>query len=318
MFETKPEILSSSEKCISLAQLSTFESISGATDYLVEKEVESVLRLSHSEQFKYLEGRLNIPFNKDLMCWPTFIEVTERRNLFVHTDGKVSTQYLTNCRDQGVKLDSGVKVGSKLLVEQKYFETALDCVLEIGVKLAHVVWRKLQPDDRELADKALNGVAYELICNEEYAHAIEIHRFGTEVIKTHSTEGILLFMRLNKAQAHKWGCEEERCSEIINSIDWTAKDSPLKLARSVLLDDFGQAADVMRAIGNANPDVGKTEYSEWPIFKEFRKSTEFVEAYHEVFDEDFKYIEKDGSKLADESTETPSESSDNGEPNHGT
>jgi len=92
MFAVKPEMLNYSDKALSYTQLVSFPDLISARDYVVEKEIETVIRKSHADQFAWLKEKLKTPFNKDLPCWPQFIELTERRNLFVHTDGKISSQ----------------------------------------------------------------------------------------------------------------------------------------------------------------------------------------------------------------------------------
>jgi hypothetical protein len=94
---TKPEILSSSEKNISFKELVAIGSVEAARDVVIEKEVESVIRCSHAEQIEWLEKKLNMTLRKDLKIWSDFIELCERRNLFTHTDGVVSSQYLKTC-----------------------------------------------------------------------------------------------------------------------------------------------------------------------------------------------------------------------------
>src|SRR5438045_9711923 len=82
-----PRVFSISEKSVTYSKLMEFESISDAHEYIIEREVDIVLRDSHEEQFKYLEDRVNVNMREQLRAWPDFVEVTERRNLFVHTDG---------------------------------------------------------------------------------------------------------------------------------------------------------------------------------------------------------------------------------------
>lgn len=77
IFEAKPEVLNASEKSIPFAELQRFVSIETARDYLVEKEVETVIRKSPVEQFASLKEKLGIPFNKDLSVWPVFVELNE-------------------------------------------------------------------------------------------------------------------------------------------------------------------------------------------------------------------------------------------------
>lgn len=162
MYKSKPEMLNGSDKIFTYSQLSNFESLQDAKEFIVEKEIESVLRDSHEQQFKWLENKLGIPLTKGLDSWPTFIEITERRNLFVHANGKVSSQYLSVCKKHNVTLPSETKLNSTLNIDKEYFKNAYICFFEIGVKLCHVLWRKLIPDDICDADDDLNDIAFDL------------------------------------------------------------------------------------------------------------------------------------------------------------
>jgi hypothetical protein len=151
LFLTKPEILNQSDKIISFSELVGFGSVEAARDHVIEKEIESVLRKSHAEQFEWLEASFKIKLREGLTVWPEFIEITERRNLFVHTGGQVSAQYLKMCRPHGVANNADAR-GKQLSVTPAYFHRAYEVIFEIGVKLAHVLWRKLKPQDRKAAD----------------------------------------------------------------------------------------------------------------------------------------------------------------------
>src|SRR5690606_1659122 len=158
MFQAKPELLNNSEKNILFSELIKFKSLEEAREYLIEKEVESVLRESHLKHFKWLEAKLNIPLRKDLPSFSDFIEITERRNLFVHCNGIISRQYIDVCKENDVKNIDKVKIGQQLIASPEYFYKCYMVMFEIGVKLGQVIWRKLQPDKLEDADAHLNNV----------------------------------------------------------------------------------------------------------------------------------------------------------------
>lgn len=168
LFRAKPEMLKSSDRTLTYSQLSEFDSIAGARDHLLEKEVETLLRKSHAEQFDWLENKFSIKLRVDLPVWPTFIEVTERRNLFVHSDGIVSSQYLKVCCEHGACLDPQIKQGSRLEVAHAYFVSAYEAVFEIAVKLGQVLWRKLKPLDVKAADHNLSSVCYDLLTERKH------------------------------------------------------------------------------------------------------------------------------------------------------
>jgi len=105
-FYIRPEILAASDKTLTYTDLASFKSLSAARESLIEREVESVIRDSHIDHFNWMEKRFDLPLRKDLEVWPKFVEITERRNLFVHCDGIVSSQYLSVCKAHGVQLVS--------------------------------------------------------------------------------------------------------------------------------------------------------------------------------------------------------------------
>jgi hypothetical protein len=285
-FYLRPELLNGSEKPLTFKELTAFGSISEAREFVVEREVESVVRESHDKQFDWMETKFGLPLRKGLPSWPKFIEVMERRNLFVHCNGIVSVQYLNTCSKHKVELGS-CKVGKELHVSQHYFEEAYEVIFEIGVKLAHVLWRKLSPEDRERADWSLNEICLNLIRDEHYSlarillgFAVDQKKFGSEAVKR--------TLILNFAQAHKWSGDEKGMHRVLSDEDWTACSDKFALAIAVLNDDFRKAAKLMKRIaagGATSPNKG--DYKEWPIFKQFRHSSEFMTSYAESFGEPY-------------------------------
>lgn len=284
LFFIKPDVLSASEKNITFSDLMEFESVEDARHYIVEKEVETVLRKSHSEQFDWLENKFGLPLRKDLEIWPHFIEVTERRNLFVHNRGIVSNHYLDVCRRHDVEFDARPDIGDQLSVPTDYFISAFETIFEMGVKLAHVLWRKVQPQDREKADDNLITIGYSLLSEERYDLARRILDFSTVTLRTFSSEQNRLMLVINRAQAYKWSDDIDTAREILSEEDWSTRSDAFQLAETVLLDDFDRADEIVKRISTTG-SVKKNDYREWPLFKEYRKSEKFQNTFEEVFQE---------------------------------
>ena len=71
-----------------------------------------------------------------------------------------------------------------------------NCLYEIGLKLGHVLWRKLFPNDKEEADRAFNEASIILIESEEYNLASEILDSACNMWKNKfSTEQYYLLQR---------------------------------------------------------------------------------------------------------------------------
>ena len=221
MFFFRPELLNSSERIITFSQLLSFGSIEEAREKIVEKEVESVLRNSHADHFAWLEKKLEIPLRKGLGVWPSFVEVTERRNLFVHCDGVVSTQHLKACDEHAVALDPSCTLGKPLRVNGKYFTRATDTIFEVGVKLGHVIWLKLVPAERDTAEQHLNQLCVELIAREKYELAKVLLEFalGT-LLRKESSATVHWMLTINLAQSHKWSGNSDKCKGILQGHDW--------------------------------------------------------------------------------------------------
>jgi hypothetical protein len=286
MVLTRPELLKSSERTLSLSNLLELGDFESAREYLIEKEIESVLRKSHDDHFAWLETKLDMPLRKDLPSWSTFIELTERRNLLVHCDGKVSHQYLANCRQHGVPLEK-INVGDSLGAPAKYYRSACDCILEMAIKLTHVVWRKLLPSDRESADDALNRTCFELLVHENNKLANEILRFAIHVLKKHASEKHRLMFLVNYAQSFKWLNQDRECQSILEKEDWSAKSPDFRLCVSVLREEYGDAVAIMKQLGKDGP-VKAENYREWPVFRNARKDKVFVDGYKEIFGEEMR------------------------------
>ena len=96
VFELNPKILDSSERMLTYSDLLSFTDVHEAKEHLIEKETESILRKSHVEHFRWFEKNLGCSFTKGLESWPVFVELAQRRNLFVHTLIK-QLYFATNC-----------------------------------------------------------------------------------------------------------------------------------------------------------------------------------------------------------------------------
>ena len=286
LFERKPQLLSSSERKLSFYELNKLKSIKKARDFLMEKEIEAVLRKSHSDQFKWLQNRFDIELKKGLDVWPVFIELTERRNLFVHCNGIVTSQYLDVCRSHGVAFDSSLKKGQKLGVPPDYFKKAFSCLFEIAVKLSQVLWRKVLTEELEYADASLSVITYDLLKSKQYDIAAKLLDFACSEPMKYPSDVSRRVHIINKAIAYKWQGAEDKCRAIIEQEDWTSCSEEFTIAVVVLSDRFKEAADIMKQIGK-DGKVGEIHYTEWPLFDKFRSSKLFIRAFEQIFGHPF-------------------------------
>lgn len=285
-FFVKPELLNASQRQLAFTDLVALPSIDAAREYVIEKEVETVIRDSHVAQFEWMENRFGLPLRKELPIWPKFVELTERRNLFVHCDGVVSSQYISVCQKHGVSFDSAPSVGDELDVSPEYFQSAVECMMEIGIKLGHVLWRKLQPGDLEEADGALHDATFDFLCEERYALTKTLLLFAVGTLKKQASEHIRCINLVNLAIAQNFSGERDKALELLKGVDWSASEDKFKLAVAVLEHRYLDAVRVMKHIGSKGA-VTRVDYSSWPLFKEFRHTSQFLSTYKDLFGQDF-------------------------------
>lgn len=281
-----PELLINSEKSLTYKVLSNIKTIDDAKEFIIEKEIESVLRENHTHHFEWLEQKLSIPLRKDLSIWSQFIELTERRNLFAHNGGIVSSQYIAICKEHGVELEKDLKIGDELDVSPQYFNDSYKCLYELGVKLTQVLWRKLLPKDLDNADSNLHRICYDLIDIKAYSCADNLLEFATKVpMKYPSATSSNIFV-INRALSKKMGGNKKLAYEIINNTDWSACSNDFKLAKDVILDNTENVFKLMKKIGKKGELIEKSGYRDWPLFSELRKNKKFQEIFKSIYKED--------------------------------
>ncbi|WP_338562128.1 hypothetical protein [Acinetobacter sp. KS-LM10] len=243
ILKQKPELLKADQKTITFEELSTLNSIEEARDKIISHEIENLLRDSHSKQFDWMENKYNLPLKTGLKSWPQFIELTERRNLFVHCNGIISEQYIKKCRDAKFDLDKESEAGKKLRADKKYINIVYRTLYEIPVKLTQVLWRKQFPKDLEKADDSLSNLTYELLVDEEYELASILLDFACDVLKKWSSESQRLVFVINKSISYKFS--NRNFNQILDAEDWSACKDSYQLCAAVLREEFDLAKRYM-------------------------------------------------------------------------
>ena len=285
IYLTVPDKLKECNREISIKDLLQFSSMEEAKAHIVEKEAETVLRSSHTAQLEWFGKKLGTSFTSS-QSYSKFVEITERRNLYVHTNGTVSWQYIKECSKAKVKDISKIKVGDRLPATPEYVIECYKTLFEIGVQLGIIVWRKLNKKDNN-ADYYLNTVCYDLLKDEKYELAKIMLNFATD-IKNPASDEIRRFYIINKALAYYLTGDKNKCYSIINNKDWSATSANFQLAIAVLNENYELAASKMEA---AKSDINNIAYYEWPLFVDFRNSTEFKNEYQKLFGQDFEFTE---------------------------
>lgn len=289
IYTIQPQSLLECDIPFTYKELSNLSSINDVKKIIIARKTEELLRKSHIDQLKWFVKMLSLKSAIKFDGLKEFVEITQRRNLFVHSDGIVSEQYLSVCGEYEA-IPEGVSLGAQLDVTNDYFDTAYHVLYRVGIMLVftmlNVLFEKASDEDKVDIDEKLIEYIYYMIYSEHYANAIIVSKFALEPHFKHNTFNKGFYI-LNLAQSYKWKGDQAECVSILKKMDWSGCANELLLPRHVLLGEFHKAYPYMVQIGKSNKTITPAAYREWPIFKEFRKDKRFKEIYAEVFGEPF-------------------------------
>jgi hypothetical protein len=289
IYEINPDKLRQSDHKFNFAELQAIGSIEAAKEQIIETKIENCLRDSHQDQFKEIASSIGVNNLKDFDNWPYFVEITQRRNLFVHSNGVVSNQYLTICKDEKVQLGE-LKKGDQLEVDRSYFNKAYEVFYEVAVKLSQMTMRvlllKKDKTCLEEIDKCMITNTFDLIVDGRYDVAIELANFALGERFNHNNKD-RMYLVLNRAQAYKWNGDEKKCQEMLAEEDFSACSSELKCPKYALEDNLDKVCEMMRSCGKNSEILKPEQYRTLPIFKGVRDKDKFRDTFKSIFGEDF-------------------------------
>lgn len=285
IFKNNQAWLRSTDKSLTykdLLELGTFDS---AFDAIVAKEVDILMHDSHVIQLKFLDEKLKLGLFEHFEEINCFLEVAERRNLFVHSGGKTTKQYIANCKSLGISIDSELKEGTYLPAADKYFRDALRWTFELGLRIGQSTIRRLFPDALEYADQRLNELGIRLLESEDWELGELVFCYG-ECLPTNlrSSGEMYYYFVINRCIALKQ-CGKN-FSEVLKPIDWEAFHPKYHLAIAVLKEGLSKAEKLMTSAAVLE-EVSEEDFRTWPLFRDFRKTDEFKRAYKVNFKKDY-------------------------------
>ncbi len=281
----KPELFEKMNRSVSLADILQHTSFEELKASILQLEIENFRRKSYVEQFNELENTFGLKL-KAFDNWSAFVECSQRRNLITHCDGIVSQQYIQVCKNEGYNFAESINVGDKLGLGNEYFVQSCELVMEVALKLGQTLWRKIFPSEIEEADKHLNALIYKHLRPETWCRAQTFGEFAVNQ-KNISNDLYQKIFTINYAISLKFGNKENEAVKLLKAVDWSATINDFKLAESVILGKYDDAANTMKKIGNKGEIIQESYYYIFPLFQDFRQSSQFLGAYKEIYGKDF-------------------------------
>ncbi len=270
---TYPEALPSTERLLSLSALRELGSIEDAEKYLVDKEVDSVLRHSTKDQISYLKQRLKLDLSFLETYLDDLVELSQRRNLLVHNGAIINRTYLSNVSPDLIEKYS-FEEGDVLDVDEQYIINAIDIVYLCGVVLIQQGWRKWAKEDVYLANNVLSDSNFDTLTEERYTLTERLSKYAyTLDLLEDRTSRIAV---INHAISLKQMDKNDEMEDELKKHDWTSSALDFQVALLALRNDtVGLIEIIPRAI--AAEKINKKALVEWPLFKELRNTSHFEE-----------------------------------------
>ena len=141
------------------------------------------------------------------------------------------------------------------------------------------------PEQIDDADGYLNQSGFDLLAEKNFPLAKVVFEFASQELLKHSSEQYRLMFLVNLCIAYIQTEEKEKALALLDSEDWSAKSENFQLANNVLREEYEKAAIIMDEISTSR--ITKRDYTNWPLFENFRNTDEFQTAYEKKFNEPF-------------------------------
>ncbi len=170
MLKVKPDLVREDRRGeITFEQLLSYASIEEAKNDQIERFVRKRTSGGPEADIRWFTRHLNVAI-EEMPCFKVYLEVNDRRNRFVHHNGLVSPAHLEQRKARGMSTH-GMKTGEIIPCDSSYLREAQRAIVQLGVVLTQLVWRKFLPGegaDSGQATFTLATLQKDLIYNREY------------------------------------------------------------------------------------------------------------------------------------------------------
>ncbi len=283
-FKAKPELLKGADRTLPLDMALAAESLDELVATVVGSETDKILRGSQSSQVDYFDKKFKLGLRENFASYGDFIEVVERRHLFVHTGARLTGQYLAACESAGKSLESK-KLGTVLPADDEYLARAGELIFEYGFRLGQSLHRRLFPSDLGSADRAIIDYGINLIGEQRWMRAETVFQFAHSLpekfVADDSTRRIFM---VNLAIALQGQGRVEEAMRLLDSVDWSSAHPKFTIVLAALRKEYARASNLMKSNRDA---ISEEDYRQWPAFRDFRRSAEFEAAFMKIFRKPF-------------------------------
>lgn len=263
----------SAEKSLKLSELRIFESIQEAERYLIDKEVDGIIREGLAKSTDFFQ-RQKVDLKAIQQEQEMLTEVFQRRNTFVHNNGVVDRDYLTKV-DSAYIRSKRIQLNNRLRISPQYLQETIETVWLVGAFLTQQCWRKWEKTEHELADKFVSDFMYDTLIDERFGLIIKAARIFSDL---KISEPFNTTITINHAIALRELGQHEKMNKLLKRIK--AATNLHKLAIYILYGQADKAFELLPSIvEEVEYDAERRRMRNWPLFKYLRNDSRFISAF---------------------------------------
>ncbi len=269
-YQKYPGSLTGRDIGIKLAELRMFDDLDDAIEFVLDKEIDSILYGNLESQKNYFKNILKIDLNDEAINWSKINEAIERRNIIVHNKSLVNRRYLKNVDPSLlIRGKKSLKEGDTVGVNERYFSDVIDEIFIAGSILIQLCWRKWSKDSIEDADGTLVQDIYDSLSKSKWALAERLGIFSRRCDV--SSSEVRLYLDINYCQSLKWQNKKVTLAQELKKFDVSTLSPLYLLAIAALKSDRKSFyRHLKKAIIVHKDRLDRQAFTEWPLFREMR------------------------------------------------
>jgi hypothetical protein len=209
----------------------------------------------------------------------------------------VNETYLERCREAKLQIEKNISAGKTLTLSPKYLGKCVNILMEFGMLLIFMLWRKHIPDSHEKAFSCLGQSCYQLISKKRYIAAKNVLQFCLFKQKPTCSDNIHRMMVINLANAYKKLKIEAECEKVLANFDWSATKDEFQLCIASLRRDTERVVALMPGTAASNAITGN-DFREWPVLDWVRDDPKVQETFERVYGEPMRTEVSSASDMA--------------------
>ena len=276
LIEKHPEAFLS-DKSITYSELMKQKlSLDEILEKFITKEIDGIMREPISDWYDSFRKKQKAQFLFADDLFERFKEVYYRRNLIVHNQGVVNEIYLSNTKN------NEVKIGERLKVDKKYLENAFQLTRLMLID-TFLGLRKIA-DDKEQLISWISSYGYDCLIEKQWEQAKYIYKV---ILQDDNMKSIdKLIAKINYWISIKNLKGVAAIQKEVNLLDVSSMRLEFSVAKAALLNEHKEVSYLLEECLEKD-EIPAYYIKTWPLLNEYRASdeyTSFVEKHREELD----------------------------------